>query len=224
MTKIAFALTCVCLAWINFLTPARAADDATSVVSKAIELTFRESVWIDGESINSVMKNWLRYKRENKAVAMCTDWESQVPKVLAGERYFELIGAGFSSARTKKEQAIEEALKTCEETHKKYFSDLKCQCEHIWTNNEFVYSKQLQEIINSSIDKKADESTTVGSNQAQPQQSIENSEINNPRKSSDPIAKQTRSKLAEVKSICAEIGFEAGTPDYGNCVLKMMDK
>jgi len=31
------------------------------------------------------------------------------------------------------------------------------------------------------------------------------------------------SKLDKAKSTCAEIGFTAGTEDYGKCVLKMMD-
>lgn len=39
---------------------------------------------------------------------------------------------------------------------------------------------------------------------------------------SSPL-EQKRSKINQAKSICAEIGFEAGTPDYGKCVLKMMD-
>ena len=34
---------------------------------------------------------------------------------------------------------------------------------------------------------------------------------------------QKRSDIEQAKSICAEIGFEAGTPDFGKCVLKMMD-
>ena len=40
---------------------------------------------------------------------------------------------------------------------------------------------------------------------------------------SAPTPTSTTSKLDKAKSTCAEIGFTAGTEDYGKCVLKMMD-
>jgi hypothetical protein len=50
------------------------------------------------------------------------------------------------------------------------------------------------------------------------QESSTNSDIQKTQPEPDNI-----SKMDELKSLCAELGFKAGTEDYGKCVLKMMD-
>lgn len=53
--------------------------------------------------------------------------------------------------------------------------------------------------------------------------SIKSEILEEPSTTTSSLVKQKRSKIDQAKSICAEIGFESGTPDYGKCVLKMMD-
>lgn len=223
MIKIIFHVFAFYILLLNCILPASASEDANSIVKKAIELTLKEGSWVDGRNLNYTAKTWLKNKRPHKAVAFCTDWNSQVPKVLAGAKHFELMGLGFGFGKTRKKDAINNALNWCNKTHDELYKDYECQCEHIWTNKEFLFSDRLNKIITTASLQK--NKPTSEADADAPTAADTNMKVENDSDSRSPgqIKNHARPKFEQAKSICSEIGLKFGTEDFGKCVLKMMD-